>query len=242
MDHSSLAGAEVVDATGRVLATTAAEVAASPDGALRWPLPDGAILVAHPAATGEAWARLARAFIHEARSPLNALAIYLELLAARVPEAPPDNPEASAERLLARAHEQVRRVDDLLMMFGTLWAPAAQGPTDLAGLARAASRFAAHEALRRGLQFESRLCPAAAVQAGGNLVSEALVALFGAALAAGEGTRVEVGLELAGDDAVLTVSLAAGTMQTAAAVRALEAAGARVEAGRQGARAAFRRA
>src|SRR4051794_17673311 len=70
----------VVTSDGRVVAAAGDEGAESEGTQTqRLPLPDGGHLIVRAVPSESAWYRFARAFIHEARSPLNALAIYIEL-------------------------------------------------------------------------------------------------------------------------------------------------------------------
>lgn len=214
MRISGLAGAKVVDATGRVLASAGRTIegaagdgpsAAAADSAgraeERVPLPDGGFLVAERLTAEEPWSRIVRAFLHEARSPLNALGIYLELLQAKL-----GGTVAGGERAIQRAQEQVRRLEELLRVFGDLAAPTREDPVDLARVVGAVGRFAAHEATRRGLQLELRVSPSVWVRADAGALAESLVLLLGGALEASAGAELVFVLQAAGDVAELQLS------------------------------------
>lgn len=237
---TGLSSALVVDRNGNVLASSDARPAATLADAERLPLPEGSALVVCRA-DDEVWSRFAHAFIHEVRSPLNAMALYLELAGTPRGEEPAGRPGPSLEYLLGRVQDQIKRIDGLLGMFGAVWAPKSGEPTDLAVVAASAVPFARHEAFRRGLDLEASVCPNAPVAADGGLVAEALVTLFGAAMQAKAGSRISFGVAVAGSEVVVTLATSPEGFATAAAQRALERAGARVEAGAQGVRAAFDR-
>jgi signal transduction histidine kinase len=198
-----------------VVATTGEPLgAAELDGAdvVRTPLPDGGFLIARRADNDDAWVRFSRAFMHEARSPLNALAIYLELLGTRLaPADKHDRPDAAPERIFARANDQIRRIEDLIRAFGELWAARGEG-AELADMVRAAGRFCEHEALRLGLQWRQEVCPHAPVDAASGSLANALVDLFGGALRAPPETVIHVSLRQTEDrGAALRVELVSPT-------------------------------
>lgn len=139
------------------------------------------------------WERFARAFVHEARSPLNALGIYLELLAPRE-GGPPPSAAAQPARLVERAQDQVRRVGELLAFFSDLWSPKSDRPADLASLGRAAGRLATHEAVRHNLVWESRVPDGLVVPllAKPSALAHGLLLLLDGALAAPEETELRL--------------------------------------------------
>jgi hypothetical protein len=98
-----------------------------------------------PSPADAARSALARAFVHEVRSPLNALGIYVDLM-GRMSEHSDGGPTPA--QLVERAERQLRRVDELLEVLLAVWAPALE--VDLAALLTAAGRLAGHEAVRRG--------------------------------------------------------------------------------------------
>jgi signal transduction histidine kinase len=171
-------------------------------------MPDGGVLAVSAAGPDPAWSRFARAFVHETRSPLNALAIYLELVGTRQGNGQDGKGDPALQRILTKAQDQVRRVDELLRIFSELWAPRGD-VTNLAAIVRAAARFSQHEAIRRGFVLKQEICERANIAAPPLLTSGAIVALFGAVLQAPPESQLTVTLELrdAGESAVLTFSV-----------------------------------
>lgn len=252
---SLLSGAVVVDAEGRVAAswprgTELARIDAGNDASIRLELPGGAAIVLrrHDGATG--WFRFARAFVHEVRSPLNALAIYLDLASARLKPGAPKPPTATPiDEVLEKATNQVRRIDELLKAFGILWSPADLAPeatpadaneTDLAHMVRVAVRFGENAAMRLSVRIEADLCDRARVQSSASDLADALVVLLVEAMeGAGAGEREAMGegvvqLRLHDDGGVrLELRARRGDGQPVASYvkgeRALIAAGASVE-------------
>jgi signal transduction histidine kinase len=247
MARGSLASAVVVDAQGRPVATAgdpgAAAVLEGP-GVERTPIPGGGFLVTRAAADDEAWSRFSRAFIHEARSPLNALAIYLELLGTRLSEASPkDRPDATPDRIFAKANDQIRRIEDLFRAFGELWGARGEG-TDLAEMLRAACRFSEHEALRHGLQMSYEICAHAPIAAAPGLVADAVVLVLAGALRAPQDTRIHLSLQnVRTQEVELQVDLMQGPGTLVELLRPgaerLRAAGGRVELGDRSISATF---
>lgn len=233
MRFNGLAGAVVLDAQGRIQARIGSEVPfddlADGQTSERVPLPGGGWLVGVRPAIEQPWARFVRAFIHEARSPLNALAIYLEVMAGRA------GGDAEAGKTIAsvleRAQSQIRRLDDLLRLFGGLAAPRPEDGTDLVPLVRAAGRFAAHEASRRGLRLDVVLPDGVTVPlaADAGAVADALVALLATALLVPEGSELRLELLVGEGEARLRLDspgLDAARLKEAEAM--LEAVGARL--------------
>jgi len=207
--HTAISNAAVVDSAGRVIASVGPAEPTwvnSPDVA-RVPLPDGGFLAASPDGRDASWSNFARAFVHEARSPLNALVIYLELLGPRTAQAE-GRASIAPEKVLAKAQEQVRRVEDLLRTFSELWAPRGE-LADFAAITRSAARFSEHQAIRKSLRFTQQICESAPIAAAPVLVADALVALMSGALQARPESAIDIKLELLPEDreARLTVTL-----------------------------------
>jgi len=156
-------------------------------------------------AAGEPRERLVRAFLHEARSPLNALAIYLDLLTTRVAgmPGPPGRPDAAPDRLVGRAQDQVRRLEELLSLFGDAAAPRREDGADLARTARAVGRFAAHEAVRLGCRLDVDAPGPAPVGVEPSRLSEALTELALRIVRAPEGTPIALRVQAIDGAAVL---------------------------------------
>jgi signal transduction histidine kinase len=239
----------VVDSSGKVIGTMGDIGAEGPlegPGIERVALPGGGYLIARTQPASDAWPRYARAFIHEARSPLNALAIYLELLSSRLASAiPKDRPEASPDRILAKANDQIRRVEELLRSFGELWGARGE-KTALSEMVSAASRFSEHEALRLGLTFSSTVVPGIVVGCSPRPVADALVLLLGAVFRAPPESQVAVSLSPQGERAVaLSVEVISAQPPAVdllqAGAEALRLAGGRVEREGQRVSATFSR-
>lgn len=250
MNKQRLARAIVVDAAGRVVARTGgddASILESPH-AMRTALPQGGFLIALEVDIESAWHRLARAFVHEARSPLNALGIYLEIIGTRLAAAlPGGNLDATGSKMLTRSSEQVRRLDALLESFVDVWAPHPEQPLDLAVLARSAGRFAQHEALRRGLQITVEACETAPIEGNPALVSAALVALFGGVLEGPAEAAFLLAVRFSGGEASLEITGGTGGALEVERLygpgaRALALAGAEVRTTSAGLHARFERA
>jgi signal transduction histidine kinase len=115
------------------------------------------------AAIGIAWLEAATclvdALLHEARNPLNALAIHLEILTEKVRAAPV--PMASAEKNLRIMREQVYRVDAILRRFVEFIAPRQSGETEvkLSELSQSALEVLGHQIRKRHLRLTSRIEP-----------------------------------------------------------------------------------
>jgi len=96
--------------------------------------------------------------LHDARNPLNALAINLEVLTDKIrqSEAP-----ATGEKNLKAMREQIRRVDSMLRRFGDFLAPRAlgAGEVSLTEIAEAAIELSGHEARKKHLRVTARLEP-----------------------------------------------------------------------------------
>lgn len=145
---------QIVDPAGGHAPAVRRAVLEDPD-VTRRPLPDGSTLVSVPSGAAEASGRLAHAFVHAARSPLNAMALNLDIAQERLANLPPDVTEALA-RTLGRASKQVWRIDELLRVFLDLWAPPLDKPCDLVRLVSDVGLLASHMSSRRSasLQFE----------------------------------------------------------------------------------------
>lgn len=183
-----------------------------------------------PTPRSDPWERFARAFVHEARSPLNALGIYLELLAPK--EAGAQRPGAQPARLVERAQDQVRRVTDLLACFSDLWAPrAGREGVDLAALGRAAGRFAQHEAVRQNVGWTSSIADGLVVPVAAppSALAHALLLLLDGALAVPAESTLELTIAAAAPQLRLAVSPPPDDSLTAAGLAAFVALGASVE-------------
>jgi signal transduction histidine kinase len=92
------------------------------------------------AARGVLLGRLSAGMVHEARNPLNAIAIHLEVLADKLIDEESGTIPAHLARNMDAARAQVRRLDDLLRRYGEFAGGEAAQETD--GLAACLSRAA----------------------------------------------------------------------------------------------------
>lgn len=154
---------------------------------VRRKLSDGSSLVCVPPGATEPARRLARAFVHEVRSPLNALAINLELAltyAKSAFEKKENGPKL--EVAIGRAAKQVTRVEELLRVFLSLWAPATEvEECDLVEFAQAAYRLGTHLANRCEAELEIVAEGTAPVWVQGRALADALFCLLDESLVKG---------------------------------------------------------
>jgi signal transduction histidine kinase len=143
------------------------------DGTVRRDLTGGLTMVATPRPE-EARRALARALVHELRSPLNALGIYVDLLSR--PAAEGDGGPSPAQ-LAEKAQSQIHRLNDLLQSFLSLATPTGSDLTTLLG---SFVRLANHESMRRGGSMKLEAGGPLPVQAEAGLVVDALVRLVDA--------------------------------------------------------------
>ncbi len=186
----------------------------------------------------QAWELFARAFVHEARSPLNALVLFAELASNHAAEAV-EHEGPNLTYLLAKVRDQVTRMSELLVAFGVLWAPRIDEPTDLAQIGRVVHRFARHEALRRGVDIRASICANAPIDADAKLVVQGLVLLLSAAVAQERGSTIDFRVEAEESQALLSLETAVDGLSFEPALRALTQAGAQVEASARLVRARF---
>lgn len=199
-------------------------------------LPDGTTLVSVPSASVEPARVFARAMVHEIRSPLNALGLYLEVAKSRL-HRDSKGERMSAEDALEKAALQIGRADEVLKSFLELWAPDPMKPGELTALTRAAGRLASHLATRRRAVLELELPSGpAVVAAAGRALADALLTLFEEAIwdrsdAPGDEapSRVLVTLEAGGDVRLLVRVEGAPPLGWLRAARSFMALGARVE-------------
>lgn len=208
MKHTSVGQAAVLDADGKVVASSGSQEIdwATAPQVQKVPLPEGGYLATVAPSPDPSWSRFARAFVHEARSPLNALAIYLELIGTRHGASHDGKVDPGLERVLVKAQDQVRRVDELLRTFSDLWAPRGE-VTNLAAIVRAAARFSEHEAIRRGFQLKQQICERALISTPSLMAAAAVVSLLGGALQAPAESVVTLTLDLVNDGAAVRLNV-----------------------------------
>jgi len=106
----------------------------------------------------EATPTLVDSLLHDARNPLNALAINLEVLTDKLRQ--PDG-LGGADRNLRAMREQIFRVDTILRRFADFLAPrpSGGGEAKLSELVEAALEVAGHEAHKKRLRLIARVEP-----------------------------------------------------------------------------------
>ncbi|MBI3183888.1 MAG: HAMP domain-containing histidine kinase [Myxococcales bacterium] len=144
---------------------------------------------------------------HDARNPLNAVAIHLEVLAERVRRESGAPLPPAMEKSVQAIRGQIQRVDAILRAFGDFIAPRAAGEeADLSAVAHKAVAVLGHEARRRRLVFRSSIEGLVTVRAAGAQVHElVLLALLGALGSAPGGTEIRVAVRKEGAEGVLRV-------------------------------------
>lgn len=110
------------------------------------------------AAAYQAVSRLMESLLHDARNPLNALAINLEVLGEKLKDDDGKIPETQDKNLRAM-REQVFRVDGILRQFSEFMTPrlGARGEQGLSDLVQAAVEVVAHESRRRRVKLKVTL-------------------------------------------------------------------------------------
>jgi signal transduction histidine kinase len=114
-------------------------------------------------AVGTAWLEAASylmdGLLHEARNPLNALAIHLEVLSEKVRSGPAAL--GSAEKNLRTMRDQVYRVDQILRRFADFIAPRSPGQTEtkLSELLQSALDVLGHQIRKRNLRLSAHIEP-----------------------------------------------------------------------------------
>ncbi|MHB8875197.1 MAG: histidine kinase dimerization/phospho-acceptor domain-containing protein [Myxococcaceae bacterium] len=104
---------------------------------------------------------LSDSLLHDARNPLNALSINLEVLAERLRREKGGPLPPAQEKSLKSMREQVLRVDAILQRYVEFLSPRAEGPgeVDLSALAQRAIDILGHQARRDRVQVRSSLAP-----------------------------------------------------------------------------------
>jgi signal transduction histidine kinase len=151
--------------------------------------------------------RLIESLLHDARNPLNALAINLEVLTdkLRQSEAP-----STGEKNIRAMREQIRRVDTILRRFGDFLAPRplGSGEVNLSEIAEAAIEVAGHEMRKKHLRVVARLEPALKVWLphAGSAYLLTLQSILRAIGRAEDGSDIEVSLFRQAGGAVFAVT------------------------------------
>ena len=173
---------------------------------------------------GETARALVSGLLHDARNPLNALAINLEVLTDKIrqSEAP-----ATGEKNVRAMREQIRRIDSMLRRFGDFLAPRAlgAGEVNLTEIAEAAIELTGHEARKKHLRVIARLEPALKVWLphAGSAYFLTLQPILRAIGRAEDGSDIEVSLSRQASGAVFSViESSSGSAEESALGPALE--------------------
>lgn len=172
------------------------------------PMPDVVLAAAQAVVT-----HLIDSLLHDARNPLNALAINLEVLTEKLKDETGAVPKGSEKNIRAM-REQVFRVDGTLRLFADFLALRPGGPPQhgLSDLTERALEALAHEGRRRGVKVHAQLQPHLTVRFrdGAALRFLILQPILRSLLRTEAGGEVWVSLERQEEAAVLTVSDRAG--------------------------------
>ena len=100
----------------------------------------------------ELTSHLVDSLLHDARNPLNAISIHLEVLGGKLRDDDGQIP-ANVQKNLKAIREQVTRLDGMLRQFGAFLAPRpeASAPVELGALVQGAGEVMGHVARSRGL-------------------------------------------------------------------------------------------
>ncbi len=157
----------------------------------------------------QAASRLMESLLHDARNPLNALAINLEVLGEKLKDDDGKIPETQDKNLRAM-REQVFRVDGILRQFAEFMTPrlGARGEQGLSELVQGAVEVVAHESRRRRVKLKVTLEPGltGACPDAGLLHLLLVQALLRAISRTDSGGETSVVLAREGGQAVLTLS------------------------------------
>lgn len=108
----------------------------------------------------QACRRLMDSLLHDARNPLNALAINLEVVAERLKREPGAGAPPVSAKGLASMRDQIFRVDDVLKQFAEFMAPpAAPAPAGLSEIVQRAVQLVAYEARRSQVRLRPLIEP-----------------------------------------------------------------------------------
>lgn len=150
--------------------------------------------------------RLLDSMLHEARNPLNAIAIHLEILSEKLRKAGIPNIDSNLQAIRA----QLSRVDDLFKKFGAFMLPKKRGGGTFAlpSAVELAVELLDYECRRKQLSFRTQIQPRLSVfVADASAASSLLMALLLRSLdRAPSGSRVEVTISAENGKVVVAVS------------------------------------
>lgn len=157
--------------------------------------------------------RLMESLLHDARNPLNALAINLEVLTEKLKDDDGKVPESQDKNLRAM-RDQVYKVDAILRQFAEYMTPrpSVKGEVNLSETVERALEVVAHESRRRRVKLKAAVEPNLVLSAvePGSLHQVLMQVLLRALSRAEPGSEASVVLDRSGSGALLTVTDATG--------------------------------
>jgi signal transduction histidine kinase len=159
-------------------------------------------------ASHDATNRLMDSLLHDARNPLNALAINLEVLAEKLKDEDGKVPESQDKNIRAM-RDQIFRVDAILRQFSDFLAPKpGRGELNLSEVIARAVEVVGHESRRRRVKLKAAIDPNVTVPEVDSAAIHvaAVQLLLRAILRSDAGAEVAVAVDRHGSEAVFTVS------------------------------------
>jgi signal transduction histidine kinase len=143
----------------------------------------------------EASSQLVDGLVHDARNPLNALAINLEVLTDKISET---SASAPTEKNVRAMREQIARIDEILRRFADFLAPKPGGPAQarLSEIVQSAVEVTAHQARKKRIRVSAQVQPGvtAPVEQAWSAHFLTLQAILRAIAGAEPGSEIEVAL------------------------------------------------
>lgn len=159
------------------------------------------------AALYDATNRLVDSLLHDARNPLNALSINLEVLTEKLKDESGEVPPKQLKNLKAM-REQVTRVDLILRQYADFFAPRGHGAEDFSAVLGRAVQLLGHEARVKRAQLTAEIDPDVRVSmtTATDLRLVCIQPILRALERVPEGGEIGVSLKRAGAIAFLTVT------------------------------------
>ncbi|MFN7131697.1 MAG: histidine kinase dimerization/phospho-acceptor domain-containing protein, partial [Myxococcales bacterium] len=146
---------------------------------------------------------LSEGMAHDARNPLNAIALNVEVLGEKLKSGGPEL-RAAVDKYLKAIKEQVSRADRIIREYVGFVRPehGRSAETDLAELVHRAVEVCRHDARKRGVRVDARLTNVA-VTANSSDLSQAILQLVMHGIDASSGGTLQIAVERHGQEAVL---------------------------------------
>lgn len=159
------------------------------------------------AALYDATNRLVDSLLHDARNPLNALSINLEVLTEKLKDETGEVPPKQLKNLKAM-REQVTRVDQILRHYADFFAPRGSGAENVSAVLDRAVQLLGHEARVKRVQLKAEIDPDVQVSlaAAAELRLLCVQPILRALERAPEGSEVVISLKRTGAIAFLTIA------------------------------------